>query len=172
MTISHDNHKIAKKQVRNDVHYTPPKLAKFAIGMVPIEYRKGVWLDCCRGSGNYYQQFPRACDREWCEISAGLDFFQYNSPVDVICSNPPYSILDDWLQHSVKLQPKAICYLIGINNITTKRMEAMQNAGYGLTKLHFCKVKEWFGMSVIALWERGKANVVSFDRVVWHIEPS
>lgn len=174
MTIAHNNRKVAQKRggERNDVHYTPVGLARIAIAMVPAEHRRGKWLECCRGSGNYFRNFPKSCDKDWCEIAMGRDFFQYavDEGVDVICSNPPYSIMDDWLEHTVALAPQVVCYLIGINNLTTKRMERMSNAGYGLTKLHVCQVKQWFGMSVIVLWEKGKASVVSFDRTVWHVE--
>ena len=43
----------------------------------------------------------------------------------------------------------------------------MNNNGYGLTKMHMCKVFKWFGMSFIVQFELDKENCISYDRVVW-----
>ena len=43
----------------------------------------------------------------------------------------------------------------------------MNKAGYGLTKLHMCKVFKWYGMSFIVVFEKNKDNVISYDRIVW-----
>jgi hypothetical protein len=75
--------------------------------------------------------------------------------------------MDKVLEHSLNLKPKIINYLIGINNLTPKRMEFMNNNGYAITKIHICKVFKWFGMSVIVQWEQGTKDIISFDRVVW-----
>ena len=42
-----------------------------------------------------------------------------------------------------------------------------ENANYGLTKLHMCKVFEWYGMSVIVQFEKDTKNIISYDRIVW-----
>jgi hypothetical protein len=42
-----------------------------------------------------------------------------------------------------------------------------ETAGYTLSKLHMCKVRQWFGMSVIVQWERGGMACVTYDRVIW-----
>jgi hypothetical protein len=43
----------------------------------------------------------------------------------------------------------------------------MNDAGYGLTKMHMLKVHCWFGMSVILQWELGQKNVLSYDRKIY-----
>jgi hypothetical protein len=67
----------------------------------------------------------------------------------------------------IQLKPTVVSYLIGINNLTARRLEMMETAGYTLTKLHVSKVRQWFGMSVIVQWERGGTACVTYDRVVW-----
>ena len=57
--------------------------------------------------------------------------------------------------------------LIGINNLTTRRIEWCENAGYGLTKMKMMKVYKWYGMSVIVVFEKNKQSIISFDRIVW-----
>ena len=170
--IAHINRTIHNKDQRNDIWYTPKALSRTAIRMVPLMHSDGAWLDPCRGKGSYYDQFPPMCTKDYCEISENKDFFKYDKKVDVVISNPPYSRIDDWLEQSVKLEPSVINYLIGINNFTTRRLEYMNDKGYGLTKLHFCKVKAWFGMSVIVQFEKDKTNIVTFDRTIWHSDKS
>jgi hypothetical protein len=163
---SKSSHTIKQRDKPNDVFITPLKLAKTAIDM--IGNYDGIWLDPFKATGSYFNQFPTD-NKEWCEITDEKDFFEYTEEVDVICSNPPYSLMDKVLDHSIKLNPKVINYLIGINNLTAKRIEKLNNNGYFLTKIHMCKVFKWYGMSVIIQFEKNenKFNIISFDRTVW-----
>lgn len=157
--------KIKKRDKPKDVFITPEKLADFAISM--IEYKNtDIWLDPFKNNGNYFNNFPTDY-KDWCEILDGKDFFEYNKPVDIICSNPPYSFLDKVLAHSVSLRPRIIQYLVGFHNLTAKRIEFMEKNQYFITKLHFCKVYKWFGMSVIVQFEKGGDSIITYDRVVW-----
>jgi len=70
-------------------------------------------------------------------------------------------------EHSIKLNPRVISYLIGINNLTPRRIEMMNNAGYGLTTMYMTNVWRWFGMSVIVVFEKDKDNIIMFDRTTW-----
>ena len=165
---------IKNRKNPKDVFITPKELAKTGIDM--IERRpEEVWYDPFRNSGSYYNQFPCVLVRPgdhhvWSEILDGKDFFDYNEPVSVICSNPPYSMIDKVLEHSVELKPRVIQYLLGVGNLTAKRIEFMENAGYGITKFHMCKVFKWYGMSAIVTWEKGGTGIFSYDRKVWRNE--
>jgi tRNA1(Val) A37 N6-methylase TrmN6 len=87
---------------------------------------------------------------------------------DLIVSNPPYSILDKILKKSIELKPHTISYLIGMHNLTTKRIEMMNNAGYYLSKIVMLKVWEWFGMSFIVVFtNKTKTNCMEFDRTIY-----
>jgi type I restriction-modification system DNA methylase subunit len=165
--LSSRQHRINNKPTRNDIFYTPLALAKTAIDMVGDKYKDKRWLDPCKGKGAFYDQFPMTCTKQYCEITDGKDFFEHNDTADVIISNPPYSLIDRWLEHTIQLKPTVVNYLIGINNLTARRLEMMETAGYTLTKLHMCKVRQWFGMSVIVQWERGGKACVTYDRIVW-----
>ena len=158
------SHTIKKRDSPNDVFITPLGLSKRAIDMVGTT--EGLWLDPFKATGSYFNQFPTS-NKVYTEITEGIDFFAFDDPVDVICSNPPYSLMDRVLQHSINLKPKIINYLIGIGNLTAKRVELMNNNGYGLTKMEMCKVFKWYGMSVIVQFEKDKENIISFNRTVW-----
>ena len=76
-------------------------------------------------------------------------------------------MIDKVLEKSVSLSPHTISYLIGINNLTPKRIEYMENKGYYITKIHLCKVYKWYGMSCIVVWEKDKKGIINYDRIVW-----
>jgi len=165
MTNSKTSHNIKQRETPNDVFITPLKLAKYNIDM--IEYNKDeIWYDPFKNNGSYYNQFPNE-NKLWSEILDGKDFFTFDEKVDIISSNPPYSMIDKVLEKSVSLKPRIISYLVGINNLTAKRMEYMESNGYYITKLHMCKVFKWYGMSMIVIWEKDKKAIISFDRVIW-----
>tara|TARA_R110002050_G_scaffold167471_1_gene298264 strand:- start:107 stop:607 length:501 start_codon:yes stop_codon:yes gene_type:complete len=165
MTKSNTSHNIKQRETPNDVFITPLKLAKYNIDM--IEYKEDdVWYDPFKNNGSYYNQFPNE-NKKWSEILEEKDFFTFDEKVDIICSNPPYSMINKVLEKSVELNPRIISYLIGVNNLTAKRMEYMENNGYYITKIHICKVFKWYGMSMIVVWEKDKNPIMSYDRVVW-----
>jgi hypothetical protein len=165
MSNSNTSHKIKNRVNPNDVFITPLKLAKYNIDM--IEYNQDdIWYDPFKNNGSYYNQFPND-NKLWSEILEDKDFFTFDEKVDIICSNPPYSMINKVLEKSVELKPRIISYLIGINNLTAKRMEYMENSGYYITKIHICKVFKWYGMSVIVIWEKDKKPIMTYDRVVW-----
>jgi len=165
---SNVSHKIKKRDNANDVFITPLALAKKAIDMV--EYKEtDIWFDPFKNNGSYYNQFPNE-NKLYTEILENKDFFDFNEKVDIICSNPPYSLMDKVIKKSIELQPHTINYLIGIGNLTARRIEFFEKAGYGMTKMHLCKVYKWYGMSVMVQFEKGKDNVITYDRQVWREE--
>jgi hypothetical protein len=158
--------KIKQRTTPNDVFITPPKLAKVGISMIDCK-ESDIWFDPFKNDGSYYNQFPENFPKKWCEILEGKDFFDFDEPIDIISSNPPYSMIDEVLSKSVELKPRVIQYLLGINNLTPKRLEFMENNNYGLTKIHLCKVFKWYGMSCIFQFEKGQKSIITYDRIVW-----
>ena len=155
-----------KKRINpNDVFITPKKLSKKCIDMIDFKEEE-IWYDPFKNNGSYYNQFPNE-NKKWSEILEGKDFFEFNEKVDIISSNCPYSLMDKVLKKSVELNPRVIQYLIGIGNLTCKRIEFMEKAGYGLTKMHYCKIFKWYGMSVIVQFEKKTQGIITYDRVVW-----
>ncbi len=163
---SQSGHNIKNRKKANDVFITPLELAKKHID--EIEYEESdIWYDPFKNSGNYYNQFPNN-NKVWSEILEGEDFFEFNSEVDIICSNPPYSMINKVLEKCVSLNPKVISFLIGVNNLTTKRIEDMNNWGYGLKKMIMLKVHDWYGMSFIVVFEKGSENCIDIDRKIYY----
>ena len=165
---------IKKRDNPKDVFITPLPLAKKQIDFVKewsCYDNDDVWFDPFRNDGSYYNQFPIECHKDWTEILDDKDFFKFEKKINIICSNPPYSILDKVIKKSIELKPRIISYLIGLHNLTARRMEMFNNAGYSLVGMHMCKVFKWFGMSVIVQFERKcgmyDRNIISYDRTIW-----
>ena len=93
---------------------------------------------------------------------------------DIICSNPPYSIIDKWLAQSVKQDPIIISYVLAMHAVTAARLERMNTAGYYLENMTICKVSKWYGMTALCTWVKyipgvqGKGeDCIGYDRTAY-----
>jgi len=112
--------------ISNDVVQTPPDLAK---KIVSYFSPRGKILEPCRGKGNFFRFLPCA---EWCEISKGRDFMQYNNHVNWIVTNPPWSKITDFLKHSLDVSDNVV-FLLTLNHLWTEaRIRAIKERGCGI----------------------------------------
>jgi hypothetical protein len=159
-------HSIKGRNKANDVFITPLALAKSHIDM--IEYKEDdLWLDDAKNSGSYYNQFPTN-KKNYCEILDNKDFFDYQGNPQIIIGNPPYSILDKWFKKVIEINPRVYSCLIGMLNLTPRRIKWFNDAGYGLKKLRIVNIHEWFGRSYICVFEKGAKNCIEFDLLKYH----
>jgi hypothetical protein len=147
------------KQKKNDIVYTPIPLAKKMIEMCEITPDMSV-LDPCYGSGNFYNNFPE-CKKSFCEINMGKDFFDERSRYDLIIGNPPYSMLNKWIEHTITLTDK-FCYLLGALNFQPNRFYNLEQKGYRITKMYVCCIDYFLGSSFVFIVERNKPGIVEF----------
>lgn len=164
-------HKIKNKDKPNDVFYTPLNLVKKHLEIIkPFVKDKDIILDPFYGDGAYHNLFKdyfKDNTFDFTEIELKKDFFKYDKNVDIIVSNPPYSCINEVLEHSIKLKPRIISYLIGIHNLTPKRIEYMNNNGYKIVNVHMIKVYKWFGMSLIVTFSKDGENCINYDRIIY-----
>ena len=93
----------------------------------------GKILEPCKGTGNFLKFLPK--DTLWCEISEGKNFFDFNEKVDWIITNPPWSQIRKFLQHSLEIS-KNVCFLFTINHLWTKaRIRDIKNIGFGIREI-------------------------------------
>ena len=146
-------HKIKHRAEPNNEFVTPRELASKLFNLVSP---RGSVLDNAYGAGNFFFRGDFS-----------TDFYSVKKKYDWLITNPPYSNLDKWLEHSCKISRKGFAYLLGINNLTAKRIEACEKEGFYITKIHLCKVFKWFGMSAFVVWEKDKKGIINYDRKVW-----
>lgn len=119
-----------RNYVSDDVVMTPIELSK---KLVEHFKPKGKGLEPCCGCGNILKFLPH--DTEWCEISKGKDFFDYNNKVDYIFTNPPWSKIRKFLQHSMEIA-NDIYFLFTINHLWTKaRLKDIKNNNFGIVEI-------------------------------------
>lgn len=156
------SHNIKHRKIANDEFYTPNDLVIELLSLTPIDVNDSIF-DSAYGTGNFYNNFPSN------HITGfSKDFFAVNDSWDWIITNPPYSKLDDWIKHTCKLSTKGFALLIGTQNITPKRLELIESAGFGVTNIVMCKVFKWYGISSYIICERGKKSIISYNRKVWY----
>lgn len=136
----------------NDKIYTPRPIAKAIIELFDL---KGKVLDGFMGSGAFYDQLPNNVEKDWCEIDKGRDFFDYNKKVDWIISNPPYSILDEVLEHSFEIADNVV-YLVPLSKIVTSLGRIRKILNYGnIKEIHIISASKCgfpFGFPACAIW--------------------
>ena len=126
---------------KKDVVYTPEHIA---IDMINYFKPSGKILDPCMGDGAFYNNLPEP--KDWCELTRGRDFFEYNKKVDWIISNPPFTKFSKWLKHSLYIG-KNIVYLI-----------PMQKVFYTYSMMK--ELYEWGGIKEI--WNIGTGRSLGF----------
>ena len=105
-----------KNTPEKDIVMTPEWLAQEIIHHFNPS---GKILDPSRGLGAFYDNF-NTDNKDWCEIAEDRDFFSYQESVDWIITNPPWSKMQQFLEHGMKISNN-IVYLTTINHYTTKR---------------------------------------------------
>lgn len=113
----------------NDIVMTPEVLA---VKLIEHFNPQGAGLEPCRGTGNIWRNLDNA---DWCEITEGRNFFDYQKHVDYIFTNPPWSQIRKFLQHSYEIA-NDIYMLFTINHLWTKaRLKDMKKAGFGIVEI-------------------------------------
>ncbi len=123
----------------NDMFYTPEQLAKEI-----VKYFKpsGKILEPCSGTGAFLKALP--IETEWCEITKGKNFFDYHNKVDWIVTNPPFSKLTKFLEHSFRISNNVV-FLINLAGLfTTKRIRIMNVNKFAMKEIRFVKQPETF----------------------------
>lgn len=125
----------------NDVVMTPVHLAERIVNhFKPC----GRILEPCRGTGHFTRFMPSA---DWCEISDGKDFFDWMKPVDWIITNPPWSQIRTFLQHSMTLG-RDIVFLMTVNHVWTKaRLRDIRESGFGIKEICLVEMPPEFPQS-------------------------
>ena len=157
-----------KSSCPNDGIMTPRYIAKRIIDQLPIEWFDAL-LDPFKGDGAFYDQFPETMNKYWCEITEGVDFFDWEKPVEWIISNPPYSKFTEVMKHSYEIADN-IVYLIPLNKIVSSWGRVLDLDKFGGVKkiwiFQASKANFPFGFPACAVWIQ-KGYYGSVDVQLW-----
>jgi len=92
-----------------DFYPTPP----WCYEKLPIDYSNySTALEPCAGDGRIFNFLVgKGIETDYCEIQEGKDFFDYTNKVDLILTNPPYSLAKEFVDHSLALSSTVIMLL-------------------------------------------------------------
>jgi hypothetical protein len=113
-----------------DIVYTPRWLSQ---AIINYYNPTGAILDPCKGGGAFSDYME--CD--WCELSLGVDFLAKDESkhYDWIVTNPPWSMLRQFIEKSVKISDN-IVFLINFNALTTrKRLSLIHDNGFYIAEV-------------------------------------
>lgn len=82
----------------------------------------------CRGAGAIYDRI--LCGhKNYCEIAEGIDYLTYSPPrmVDLIVTNPPFSLAIEFLQKSLR-EAVTVVYLLRLNFLGSQKRKAFWQA--------------------------------------------
>lgn len=116
--------------ISNDMIMTPKPLAHRIISHFQPT---GIILEPCKGTGNFYTLFPN--NSPWCEITEGKDFFTFWEKTDWIITNPPWSKMRAFLEHSMEVAENVV-FLMTINHLWTKaRLRDIDKNNFGIKEI-------------------------------------
>jgi hypothetical protein len=77
----------------------------------------------CAGDGAILREIPKR-EFYYCELSEGIDYFKHPLPnVDLIITNPPYNLAEQFLRQSLK-EARCVVYLLRINFLGSGKRKA------------------------------------------------
>lgn len=117
----------------NDIVMTPITLAKQLVNHLKPA---GIILEPCKGTGNFIEAFKEHdLETDWCEITKGKNFFNYDKKVNWIITNPPWSQIRTFLNKSMEISDN-VCFLMTINHLWTKaRLRDIKEKGFGIKEI-------------------------------------
>ena len=92
-----------------DYYPTP----EWAYSVLPLDYDLfNTALEPCEGDGRIFNYLTKqGLKVDWCEIQKGKDFFNYQGEVDLVLTNPPYSIAIDFVKKALTIAPTVVMLL-------------------------------------------------------------
>jgi hypothetical protein len=137
-------------------HQTPEELCKKLIEQIPLEEGDRV-LEPFRGEGNFYNNLPAFVEKDWCEITQGRDYIEYDKPIDWIVTNPPFRLETAtkrenafWklLEYYSNKANKGIGFLANdycFGTLTPIRLKKLNEKGWYIQSITCCGIKKWRG---------------------------
>lgn len=143
---------------------TPEYIAKMMIELCELRDGESV-LDPSLGGGVFYKNFPSTVRKFWTEIKNDRDFYTFPYFVDCIIGNPPYSQWNNWLKKTVNICDR-FCYIMGVMNLTPKRLDTIDQAGFCLHTIKLLGIVPWPGNSWIVYFVK-KSQVKVHPQFTW-----
>ena len=146
-------------------HQTPEELCKILIEQVPLIKGDRV-LEPFKGEGNFYNNFPDFVEKDWCEITQGRDYKDYDKEFDWVITNPPFKLDDskkrestffNLLKHYTSKSKKGIAFLgnhFCFVALSPNRLKELNNNGWYIHNIVCCNIKKWWGRYFFIIFKK------------------
>ena len=151
-------------------HQTPTECAKKLIETLPLRPTDRLY-EPFRGEGAFYNNFPAANQKDWSEIQQGRDYTTYTQEYDWVITNPPFRLdtgnkkvncfwyLIDYYTQRAKVGVAFLANDYCLATLTPKRIEILQERGWGITALTVCSIKKWRGRYFFIVFQKSPGFV-------------
>jgi hypothetical protein len=97
--------------MRNTYDYYPTP--EWCYQKLPIDWSQfDTALEPCKGDGRIVSFLEgQGLKVDWCEIQEDINFFNHFEEADLIFTNPPFSLAQEFIEHSMSLAPTVIMLL-------------------------------------------------------------
>jgi hypothetical protein len=146
-------------------HYTNEQMVKDLIAITPLS---GSVLDAGSGKNKvWHRNIPEGLEKYECEIEDGVDFLTWDKKVDWVIGNPPFHQSWVFTEKALNIANKGVAFLVnntGLNSqMTPRRLQLMQDAGFELSHIRVVADRRWFGRYYYLIFEK-KKGFISWER--------
>jgi hypothetical protein len=147
------------------LHQTPNELAKDLIQYVPF-CDTDILFEPFKGEGAFYNNFPAANPKLWCELEQGKDYKDISGGFDWVITNPPFRLdtggrrVNSFyflLEYFMERTNKGVAFLANdrcFGTLTPRRITMMNAKGWFIQKIIVCSVKKWRGRYFFIILEK------------------
>jgi hypothetical protein len=162
--------------IKDEVYYfhqTPEELCIELIKHVPLIQGDQV-LESFRGEGSFYNNFPDFVEKDWCEITEGRDYKDYDKEFDWIITNPPFRLEESGkrenafyklLKYYTNKAKKGIAFLgndFCFSTLTPKRLKDLNESGWYIHNIICCSVKKWRGRYFFIIFKKEHSDFYKY----------
>jgi Poxvirus A32 protein len=154
-------------------HQTPPECAKECIARVPIVAGDRVLEPFC-GEGAFYDNLPDFVKKDWCEITRGRDFQEYDKEYDWVITNPPFRLdegdkkvnafwfLLDFYTQRAKKGVAFLCSEVCLRTLTPLRLQVLKDRNWAITSLTTFSIQKWRGRYYLIVFQPNMTSIMGF----------
>jgi hypothetical protein len=130
-------------------------------------------LEPFKGEGAFYDAFPEYVEKDWCEITMGRDYKDYEGEFDWVISNPPFQLENTngkqvnafWtlLDYYTARAGKGVAFFANdrcIASLTPRRLDILKQRGFAMTKMVVASVKKWRGRYYLMVFQKGVPSCI------------
>ena len=147
----------ATEKAENDFYATDPKTVSLFLNKIfedkAIELNKGMIWECACGNGSLLEvvkAFYPLCNFRATDLidrgygESGIDFLKSDLRANLIITNPPFSLMNEFIAHGLKQTDRYLVFLAKIQTLEgVERKKILQNSQLKYIYVHSTRQATW-----------------------------